>query len=136
MSRQVHVDRILRAWNDPGPSPSHHLRAANALRQNWPVLADSLDKLTSYERPLMETTLKHDFPLLKAKSLSGDHLGKEIRFTTTLKDYGGIRAQVSGKLTKVIHDQDADHVGILLHSDSAQHPAFFGIYLHDEIEVL
>jgi hypothetical protein len=39
------VDRVWRAWNDPGPVPEVHRAAQDRLRRDWPALAGALDAL-------------------------------------------------------------------------------------------
>lgn len=41
------VERVLKAWTDPGPVPAYHRVAQDALRRDWPTLAAALDALAA-----------------------------------------------------------------------------------------
>lgn len=39
------VERVRRAWTDPGPQPEYHRRKQAELRRDWPALAIALDAM-------------------------------------------------------------------------------------------
>ncbi len=39
------LDKVNRAWNDPGRMPGVHREAQHRLRRDWPTLANALDRL-------------------------------------------------------------------------------------------
>lgn len=44
------AERVLSAWDKPGPVPVYHRNAKRRLRREWPALAGALDLLSSTSR--------------------------------------------------------------------------------------
>lgn len=38
---------VVKAWNDPGPHPSHHERVKRELRTVWPALYVAVEQLAA-----------------------------------------------------------------------------------------
>lgn len=52
------VQAVIDAWDDAGPVPDYHFVMKDWVRKNWPVLADSLDNLTTdHNMPTIPTGL-------------------------------------------------------------------------------
>lgn len=43
--REQAVQIVKDAWLNPGPYPEYHFRMQDSLRDQWPALASSLDRL-------------------------------------------------------------------------------------------
>lgn len=42
---QRSIERVIAAWEEPGPAPGYHVAMQNQLRKDWPVLANAVEEM-------------------------------------------------------------------------------------------